>query len=239
AKKDIPPLSKRHSILALSAVELAARIRRQELKSTELVAACIERIKAAAMFEADHIDQLIANRQSDDLFKDKPFLGVPFTAKESHAVLGMLHTLGISTRRATRAGEDAECVRLMRAAGAIPVAVTNVPEINKCARQAKRAGEDAECVRLMRAAGAIPVAVTNVPEINKCARRATRAGEGAECVRLMRAAGAIPVAVTNVPEINKCARRATRAGEGAECVRLMRAAGAIPVAVTNVPEINK
>lgn len=57
--------------------------------------------------------------------------GVPFTAKESHAVRGMLHTLGIARRRRARAPHDAECVRLLRAAGAIPLAVTNVPEINK------------------------------------------------------------------------------------------------------------
>ena len=57
--------------------------------------------------------------------------GVPFTAKESHAVSGMLHTLGIIARKHVRAHEDAECVRLMREAGAIPLAVTNVPEVNK------------------------------------------------------------------------------------------------------------
>jgi fatty acid amide hydrolase 2 len=43
----------------------------------------------------------------------------------------MLHPLGIRSRAHIRAHDDAECVRLLRAAGAIPVAVTNVPELNK------------------------------------------------------------------------------------------------------------
>ncbi|XP_026321603.1 fatty-acid amide hydrolase 2-like [Hyposmocoma kahamanoa] len=59
------------------------------------------------------------------------FPGVPFTAKESHAVKGLVNSLGIIARRHTRAPEDAECVRLVREKGAIPVAITNVPEINK------------------------------------------------------------------------------------------------------------
>ncbi|CAD0202780.1 unnamed protein product [Chrysodeixis includens] len=88
---------------------------------------------------------------------------VTLTARESHAVAGLLHTLGVLSRKDIRAHEDAECVRLMREAGAIPLAVTNVPEINKWFI---RAHEGAECVRLTRA-GAIPLAVTNVPEINR------------------------------------------------------------------------
>lgn len=43
----------------------------------------------------------------------------------------MLHTLGVKSRKNERVDYDAECVRLLRESGAIPVAVTNVPEINK------------------------------------------------------------------------------------------------------------
>ncbi|KAG6439615.1 hypothetical protein O3G_MSEX000923, partial [Manduca sexta] len=59
--------------------------------------------------------------------------GVPFTAKECHAVKGMLQTLGIKARAHVRAHEDAKCVQLLKESGAIPIAVTNVPEINKWA----------------------------------------------------------------------------------------------------------
>ncbi|XP_047521826.1 fatty-acid amide hydrolase 2-like [Pieris napi] len=144
-RRTIPSLEKKHNLLKESAVTLAAKIRNKELKSRDLVAACIERIKIVnpylnaitderfedALKDADEVDRMIEEGLSDEEFEKKPFLGVPFTAKESHGVLGMLHTLGVTARSGARATEDAECVRLLRNAGAIPVAVTNVPEINK------------------------------------------------------------------------------------------------------------
>ncbi|XP_068617537.1 fatty-acid amide hydrolase 2-like [Battus philenor] len=142
-RQPIPDLEEKHGILSKSATELASKIRNKELKSEELVQACIERIKIVnpilnavtderfedALVEAREVDRQIAAGEVD--FEKKPFLGVPFTAKESHAVEGLLHTLGISARAQMRATEDAECVRLLRASGAIALAVTNVPEINK------------------------------------------------------------------------------------------------------------
>ncbi|CAF4928564.1 unnamed protein product [Pieris macdunnoughi] len=144
-RRTIPSLEKKHNLLKESAVTLAAKIRNKELKSRDLVAACIERIKIVnpylnaitderfedALKDAEEVDRMIEKGLSDEEFEKKPFLGVPFTAKESHGVLGMLHTLGVTARSGARATEDAECVRLLRNAGAIPVAVTNVPEINK------------------------------------------------------------------------------------------------------------
>ncbi|KAH9637014.1 hypothetical protein HF086_007377 [Spodoptera exigua] len=44
-RKPIPALEKRHAILTESAVTLAAKIRNKELKSEDLVKACIERIQ--------------------------------------------------------------------------------------------------------------------------------------------------------------------------------------------------
>ncbi|CAH4030224.1 fatty-acid amide hydrolase 2-B-like [Pieris brassicae] len=144
-RRTIPSLEKKHNLLKESAVTLAAKIRNKELKSRDLVATCIERIKIVnpylnaitderfedALKDAEEVDRMIEKGLSDEEFEKKPFLGVPFTAKESHGVLGMLHTLGVTARSGARATEDAECVRLLRNAGAIPVAVTNVPEINK------------------------------------------------------------------------------------------------------------
>ncbi|KAL0870910.1 hypothetical protein ABMA27_004743 [Loxostege sticticalis] len=144
-RQAIPDLEKRHAILAQSAVSLAAKIRNKELTSEELVTACIERIKAVnpvlnalvderfedALKEAKEIDKQIAEGLPDEYFEKKPFLGVPFTSKESHAVAGMLHPLGLVSRAHVKAHEDAECVRLLRESGAIPLAVTTVPEINQ------------------------------------------------------------------------------------------------------------
>ncbi|XP_028167365.1 fatty-acid amide hydrolase 2-like [Ostrinia furnacalis] len=144
-RQAIPDLESRHAILAQSAVSLAAKIRNKELTSQELVTACIERIKAVnpvlnavvderfedALKEAKEIDKKIAEGLPKEYFEKKPFLGVPFTSKESQAVAGMLHPLGLKSRAHVRANEDAECVRLMRESGAIPVAVTTVPEVNQ------------------------------------------------------------------------------------------------------------
>lgn len=141
----LPNLEKKHIILKDDAVTIAAKIRNRQLKSEDLVQMCIERIKIVnpilnavtderfeeALEEAREIDRMLDEGLSEEYLKKKPFLGVPFTAKESHAVKGLLHTLGIKARAHVRAHEDAECVRLMRAAGALPLAVTNVPEINK------------------------------------------------------------------------------------------------------------
>ncbi|XP_013190328.1 fatty-acid amide hydrolase 2 [Amyelois transitella] len=141
-RRPIPDLEKKHRFLSDSAVSLAAKIRNRELKSEELVNACIERIKIVnpiinavtderfedALKEAREIDLQIAGGLPKDYFEGRPFLGVPFTVKECTAVQGMLITIGLISRRHTRADEDSECVRLLRQAGAIPLAVTNVPE---------------------------------------------------------------------------------------------------------------
>lgn len=46
-------------------------------------------------------------------------------------VCGKLHTLGLLSRKQTTATEDAECVVMAKKAGAIIIATTNIPEVNK------------------------------------------------------------------------------------------------------------
>ncbi|KAJ2941072.1 hypothetical protein O0L34_g10304 [Tuta absoluta] len=143
SRQRIPDLEEKHRMLVESAVALAARIRSKQLTSVELVQACIERIQVvnpllnalidvrfeAALKEARQVDELIRAGLPTEYFTDKPFLGVPFTAKEYHAVSGCLHTLGLVARRGVRAESDAECVRLLREAGAVCLGVTNIPEL--------------------------------------------------------------------------------------------------------------
>jgi len=43
--------------------------------------------------------------------------------------LGMLHTAGLYERRDVRGAQDADAMALMRKAGAIPFALTNVSEV--------------------------------------------------------------------------------------------------------------
>lgn len=85
-----------------------------------------------ALEEAEQIDKRIANGEvSEAEFHEKPFLGVPFTTKDSTAVKGKLNTLGLVSRQTTKAKDDAECVLLTKKAGGIILATTNVPEVNK------------------------------------------------------------------------------------------------------------
>lgn len=85
-----------------------------------------------ALEEAKRIDERIAKKQITGAeFAAKPFLGVPFTTKDSTCVAGKLHTLGLLARRNVTAKEDADCVARAKAAGAIIIATTNIPEVNK------------------------------------------------------------------------------------------------------------
>lgn len=85
-----------------------------------------------ALNEAKSIDLRIENGLvTEEEFKEKPLLGIPFTTKDSTSVQGKLHTLGLLSRKSVRSKEDAECVRLIKEAGGIVLATSNVPEVNK------------------------------------------------------------------------------------------------------------
>ncbi|XP_005176413.1 fatty-acid amide hydrolase 2-B [Musca domestica] len=132
-------------ILLESATSLASKIRKQELTSVQVLEAFIRRAKEVnpllncmvderfddAMKEAKEADELIKSGQytEEELAKQKPFLGVPISTKDCIAVKGMLHTSGLYERRNHRASEDADAMALMRKAGAIPFALTNVSEV--------------------------------------------------------------------------------------------------------------
>lgn len=83
-----------------------------------------------ALKDAEKADQLIASGTltEEQLAREKPFLGVPITTKDCIRVKDLLHTGGIYRRKDIRGEEDAESMGLMRKAGAIPLAITNVSE---------------------------------------------------------------------------------------------------------------
>jgi fatty acid amide hydrolase 2 len=128
------------SLLSLSGCELARLIRARALSSREVVEAHIARIAAvnpalnalvadrfsAARAEADLADALLARSSREEL---PPFLGVPCTVKEAIAVAGMPYTSGLVARRGRVAERDATGVARLRAAGAIPLGVTNISEL--------------------------------------------------------------------------------------------------------------
>jgi len=121
------------ALLSWSAIELARRIRARELTAYDAVDAHIRRIElvnptlnavVAERFAAARAEARASDAQHGDL----PLRGVPFTVKELISLEGMPLTFGNLRRRDRRALEDATVVQRLRAAGAIPLGVTNVPE---------------------------------------------------------------------------------------------------------------
>lgn len=83
-----------------------------------------------ALKQAAEVDEFIRSGKMsvEEMEKTKPFLGVPISTKDCIRVKGLLHTSGSWARRNIRGEKDAEAMALMRDAGAIPFALTNVPE---------------------------------------------------------------------------------------------------------------
>jgi amidase len=111
--------------------ELARLVRDRLLRPRELVELCLRRIESIdpklnafrvvlaeqALAEADALDNL-----------DGPLAGVPFAVKDEMPIAGQTPTQGSRSYGPPAAG-DSEVVRRLRAAGGIPVGVTNVPEL--------------------------------------------------------------------------------------------------------------
>ncbi len=129
-----------NELLLLSGVKLAELIKQGKVSSQEVVEVHIEQIKKVnpiinavvkdrfdeAIQEAKKADELV---QSEPKEKLPPFLGVPCTIKEMFAFKGMPNTSGLYSRRGIIAEEDAPTVARLKQAGAIPLGVTNIPEL--------------------------------------------------------------------------------------------------------------
>lgn len=126
-------------LCTLPATRLAEMVRAREVSARALVEAHAAQIAKAnpsinalvalrldrARAEADAADARLA-RGDDDL---PPFFGVPCTIKEAFALEGMPWTSGFVARKDVRALGDATAVARLRAAGAIPLGVTNTSEL--------------------------------------------------------------------------------------------------------------
>ncbi len=127
-------------LLTLSGTRLAELIRNGEVTSLEVVTRHIEHIKTvnplinavvkdrfdAAIEEAKEADKKLKESSPGGL---PPFHGVPCTIKESFMLTGMPNTSGLVARKDRIADHDATTVARMKKAGAIPLGVTNVPEL--------------------------------------------------------------------------------------------------------------
>ncbi|HWX59707.1 MAG TPA: amidase [Acetobacteraceae bacterium] len=125
-------------IWQLSATDLAHRIARRQLSSAEVVNAHLARIDAVnpalnavvrvladqAREAADLADRQLAAGESVG-----PLHGVPFTVKENIDMAGLPTTWGVPALAQTAVPLDAPAVERMRAAGAIPIGRTNLPDM--------------------------------------------------------------------------------------------------------------
>jgi fatty acid amide hydrolase 2 len=129
-----------HDLGHLSGTALARLIREGALSSREAVEHHIARVERvnpilnavvhtrfdAARSEADAADARTRTTAAADL---PPLHGVPCTIKESFALAGMPNCSGLVARRKHVSDFDAVAVKRLRAAGAIPLGVTNTSEL--------------------------------------------------------------------------------------------------------------
>ncbi|WAL67045.1 amidase [Amycolatopsis cynarae] len=123
----------------LDATALAGLIRARQLSATEVMRACLDRIETVnprvnAVVTVLAEQGLAAARAADEAVAAGhalgPLHGVPFTVKDSLDVAGAVSTRGSALFRDRVAASDATAVARLRAAGAIPLAKTNLPEFS-------------------------------------------------------------------------------------------------------------
>ncbi|XP_063227878.1 fatty-acid amide hydrolase 2-A isoform X2 [Bacillus rossius redtenbacheri] len=127
----------RSPLLLLSGTALAEMIRTKQAFAARVAEvqpvlnAVVEERFSAALEEARSADRLVQSGQLSpaELARRLPLLGVPVTVKESIAVRGMSNGAGQVREAGQKAAEDAEAVRLLREAGAVPLLVSNTPEL--------------------------------------------------------------------------------------------------------------
>lgn len=114
-------------------------VRSGEVSPRELVGACLERMEEVnprlRAFRSVYADRALAEARDaerslgdEDASSERPLLGVPVAIKDDTDVVGDVTTLGTGTDDGP-AANDAEVVTRLRAAGAIPIGKTRVPEL--------------------------------------------------------------------------------------------------------------
>ena len=125
-------------IWQLSASELAQRIARRQLSSVEVVDAHLARIDEVNPALNALVRVLADEARAGAALADKklaageavgPLHGVPFTVKENIDMAGLPTTWGVPALAQAVVPADAPVVERMRAAGAIPIGRTNLPDM--------------------------------------------------------------------------------------------------------------
>lgn len=121
----------------MSALELAEAIRSRQASSREVIEAHLRRIEdvnpsvnAVTVVLAERALEEASTADGAAVGGDElpPFHGVPFTIKENIDLTGSPTTHGLKALAGAYPGQDAPAVERMRAAGAIPIGRTNLPD---------------------------------------------------------------------------------------------------------------
>jgi amidase len=120
-----------NEILSMSATQQARLIRERQISPTELVQAHLDQI-AKLNPAINAVTEVLAETAlaEAESAADGPLHGVPFSIKDSIEQAGTVCTAGtLGRRHAAPSTEDATLVARLRAAGAIPIARTNLPDL--------------------------------------------------------------------------------------------------------------
>lgn len=126
-------------IVRQDATAMLRWLRQGQISSVELVEAHIRRIEQVNprlnALVTDTFDEAVRTAHAADILIHKggplpALLGLPYTIKDAFPVAGVRFTAGSLRLKHNIAGEDAEIVRRMKAAGAILLGKTNVPDMS-------------------------------------------------------------------------------------------------------------
>ena len=132
------PVSRLFPLQDMSAREIAARIAARDIPAAEIVEHFIARLKTvnnrlnAVTVELFDSARKTAAKFDEALLRGEklaPLAGLPVTVKECFDLAGTASTFGLPSRRDVIETADDPYVAALRAAGAIPIAKTNVPQL--------------------------------------------------------------------------------------------------------------
>ena len=126
----------RAQVVGLPATELAARVRAGELSAVDVVRAHLDQIAAVdariGAFRVVRTEAALAEAAAVDAAPDRgslPLAGVPIAVKDNVPVAGETCTDGSAAASPDPADRDHPVVARLRAAGAVVVGITRVPEL--------------------------------------------------------------------------------------------------------------
>jgi fatty acid amide hydrolase len=134
----LAPSNSEIDLTTLSAVELVRRQAAGQLSAVGILDAYLERIHrlnpSRNAIVCPLFDEARASAARIDADRARgvdvgPLAGVPITIKESFEVLGTPATIGMARRKTRLASSEGPVVRQLRAAGAVIVGKTNVPQM--------------------------------------------------------------------------------------------------------------